>query len=110
MEQHGRKIPIPRKLDLQENAASLRLWKVHVTNYYRADPHFSFFVRDDTTWNMGAADWGFADEAETSPLKRKKAEMKADCHMFLETFASYFPDYYLVEKITKNTRKLKAES
>ena len=56
---------------------------------------------------MGAADWGFADEAETSPLKRKKAEMKADCHMFLETFASYFPDDYLVEKITKNTGKLK---
>ena len=107
MENHGRKIPIPRKLDLQENAASLRLWKVHVTNYYRADPCFSFFVRDDTTWNMAAADWGFADEAETSQLKRKKAEMKADCHMFLETFASYFPDDYLVEKITKNTGKLK---
>ena len=50
----GRKVPIPRKLDSQETAASMRLWKVAFTNYYRADLYFGHFVHADTTWNVAA--------------------------------------------------------
>ena len=99
----GRKVPIPRKLDTQETAASIRLWRVAFTNYYRAYLYFGHFVQADTTWNVGAEHWGFDNEPNTSQLKRTKAQMKSDCSMFLETLASYLPCDYLVEKITRTT-------
>ena len=101
----GRKIPIPRKLELQETAASIRLWKVHVTNYYKSDKHFKRFVGEDETWNPRNENWGFTAEAADSDLKRTAPQLKDDCNMFLETFASYLPDDYLVEKLVKNTTK-----
>ena len=103
---NGRKIPIPRRLDSQETAASLRLWKIHFVNYTRGDQYFAHFVKDTSTWTMTAEHWGFAEETAETSLKRSKAEMKSDCLMFLETLASYLPDDYLVEKITKSTGKL----
>ena len=103
---HGRKIPIPRRLDYQESAASLRLWKTHFTNYTRTDQFFAKFVQADTKWKVREADWGFAAEPETSQTKRTGAQMQADCLMFLETLSSYLPDDYLVEKITKNSEDL----
>ena len=103
---HGRKVPIPRKLDTQETAASLRLWRVAFSNYYRADAYFGIFIQADTKWNVTADDWGFADEGANSHLKRTKAQLKSDCSMFLETLASYLPDDYLVEKISKNTKDM----
>ena len=102
----GRKIPIPRKLDSQETAASLRLWKIHFVNYTRGDLYFAHFVKGDVVWNMAENNWGFQAETAESSLKRSPAEMKSDCLMFLETLASYLPDDYLVERITKNTGKL----
>ena len=106
-ENYGRKIPVPRKLELQETAASLRLWKVHVTNYYKSDKHFKRFVDATETWNMQADHWGFAAEAATSDLQRTAAQVKDDCYMFLETFASYLPDDYLVERLVKSTSSYK---
>ena len=103
MEQPSRKIPVPRRLDLQETAASLRLWKMHFRNYYRSDPHFSHFLKSTTTWNIRHDTYGFEAEAATSVLKRTAADMKEDCIMFLEIFASYLPSDYLVERVTKNT-------
>ena len=102
----GRKIPIPRKLDKQETAASLRLWRVHFSNYYKNDIYFSRFVAETATWNIHQPSWGFVAEADTSILKRTAAEVKSDCAMFLDTLSSYVPDDYLVEKITKNTSKM----
>ena len=55
---------------------------------------------------MAENNWGFQAETAESSLKRSPAEMKSDCLMFLETLASYLPDDYLVERITKNTGKL----
>ena len=55
---------------------------------------------------MTAKHWGFAAKTAETSLKRTQAEMKLDCLMFLETLASYLPDDYLVEKITKNTGSL----
>ena len=55
---------------------------------------------------MTADNWGFAAETAENSLKRSKEDMKSDCLMFLETLASYLPDDYLVEKITKSTGKL----
>ena len=102
----GRKVPIPRKLDINETAPSIRLWKIAFVNYYRADTFFSAFVQAGAKWNVQAADWGFEDEAATSALKRSGAQMKQDCEMFLQTLASYLPDDYLVEKISKTTENM----
>ena len=71
----GRKVPIPRKLDTQETAASLRLWKVAFTNYYRADVYFGLFVQAEATWKVGEAEWGFADEGNASHLKRRNTRL-----------------------------------
>ena len=103
MEQHGRKIPVPRRLDLQETAASLRLWKIHFKNYYRSDPHFSHFLKSTTTWDIRGQNYGFAAEGNDTTLKRTAEAMKEDCIMFLEIFASFLPSDYLVERVTKNT-------
>ena len=105
---HGRKIPIPRRLDYQESSASLRLWKTHFINYTRTDQFFAKFVQADTEWKVREADWGFAAEPDTSQTKQIGAQMKADCLMFLETLSSYLPDDYLVEKITKNSENLES--
>ena len=106
MESQGRKIPNPRKLNLRETAASLRLWKVHISNYYRADLYFSHFVSSDTTWDIHQHNWGFTAEADNTVTQRSASQMRADCHMFLDTFASYLPDDYVVEKLTKNTTNM----
>ena len=103
---HGRKIPIPRPLEVKETAASLRLWKVNFQNYYKTDVNFKMFVMEDTRWHVNRDNWGFAAEPETSQLKRTPAELKSDCNMFLETLASFVPSDYLVEKITKNTSSI----
>lgn len=100
---HGRKIPIPRRLDYQESGASLRLWKTHFINYTRTDQFVNIFVQADTKWKVNEKDWGFQAEPDTSQTKQTGAQLKADCLMFLETLSSYLPDDYLVEKITKNT-------
>ena len=102
----ARKVPIPRKLDINESAPSIRLWKIAFINYYRSDIYFSKFVQAGAKWNVNAPDWGFTDEPDTSDLKRTKAQLKEDCKMFLETLASYVPDDYLVEKISKTTEDM----
>ena len=102
----GRKIPVPRKLDKQETAASLRLWKVHFQNYYKNDVYFKRFISDTAVWHVHQVNWGFTPEAADSQLKRTAEELKSDCNMFLETLASFLPDDYLVEKIIRNTSKL----
>ena len=102
----GRKIPLPRRLDKNETAASLRLWRVHFCNYYKNDVYFSRFVTDTATWHIHQPNWGFEAEAATSVLKRTAEEVKSDCSMFLDTLSSFVPDDYLVEKIVKNTSKL----
>ena len=107
MATNGRKIPLPRKLDPQESAASLRLWKIHFVNYTRSDPYFAHFVRAEVTWVMAADNWGFVAETAEGSLKRTGPEMKSDCLMFLETLASYLPDDYLVDNITTKTKCLK---
>ena len=43
-------------------------------------------------------------EADTTVTKRP--QMKAGCNMFLQTFASYLPDDYVVEKLTRNTANM----
>ncbi len=106
MQNTARKVPIPRKLDVKESAPSVRLWKIAFINYYRSDIYFSKFVQAGTTWNVTAANWGFEDEPNTSDLKRTAAQMMEDCKMFLETLASYVPDDYLVEKISKTTSNM----
>ena len=83
----ARKVPIPRKLDINESAPSIRLWKIAFINYYRSDIYFSKFVQAGAKWNVNAPDWGFTDEPDTSDLKRTKAQLKEDCKMFLETLA-----------------------
>ena len=107
MATNGRKIPLPRKLDPQESAASLRLWKIHFVNYTRSDPYFAHFVRAEVTGVMAADNWGFVAETAEGSLKRTGPEMKSDCLMFLETLASYLPDDYLVDNITTKTKCLK---
>ena len=104
---HGRKIPTPRKLEQQESAASLRLWKTHFINYTRTDMFFARFVQADAKWKMQENDWGFQDEAATAQTRRTKAQVKEDCLMFLETLSSYLPDDYIGEKICKTTGNLK---
>ena len=103
----GRKIQAPRKLEQRESAASLRLWKIHFANYTRTDPYFAHFVGSEVKWTMTAENWGFAAEDREGSLKRTGPEMKSDCLMFLETVASYLPDDYLVDGITKKTGSLK---
>ena len=106
MQNTARKVPIPRKLDVKESGPSVRLWKIAFINYYRSDIYFSKFVQAGATWNVTAANWGFEDEPNTSDLKRTAAQMMEDCKMFLETLASYVPDDYLVEKISKTTSSM----
>ena len=102
----GRKIPLPRPLEVKETAASLRLWKVNFQNYYKTDVNFKLFVMEDTRWHVNQDNWGFTAEPETSQLKRTAPEIKSDCNMFLETLASFVPSDYLIEKITKNTSSI----
>ena len=104
---HGRKIPLPRKLEYRESAASLRQWKTHFINYTRTDIFFAKFVQADTEWKTQENDWGFEDEPAASQTKRTKAQVKDDCLMFLETLSSYLPDDYIGEKICKMTKNLK---
>ena len=84
----------------------MRLWKIHFINWTRTDPYFAYFVKAEVKWNVNAADWGFAAETAEGSLMRSKAEMKADCLMFLQTLASYLPDDYLVDTITGKTGEL----
>ena len=102
----GRKIPVPWKLDKIESAASQRLWRVHFQNYYKTDAYFSRFVNDTARWHVHQDNWGFTPEPQDSQLKRTAPELMSDCNMFLETLASFVPDDYLVDKITKNTSQL----
>ena len=94
--------PPPRPLGCKETLDSLTHWRTTWRTFYKRDDSYKYFVRETTTWDPSAVNYGQVDEEDG--LKRKAVDMKEDLLDLLNTLAGYLPHSYLTDKILVGTK------